>query len=97
MIILTKDTLDRANAINNRLGKVNAWLDGLDETDPSGIDTQSRYSPIILSCGIAKTLDLAHSPEVETDVQRLDNQLRAFIVAQVRGYKQQLEKLLEEL
>ena len=60
---MTKDTLDRANAINNRLGKVNAWLDGLDETDPSGIDTQ----------------------------------LRAFIIAQVRGYKQQLERLLEEL
>ena len=65
MKLLTKDTLDRANAINNRLCKVKAWLAGLDETDPSGIDEQSRYSPIILSCGMAKTLDVVKQDVTE--------------------------------
>lgn len=97
MKLLTKDTLNRANAINNRLCKVKAWLAGLDETDPSGIDEQSRYSPIILSCGMAKTLDLPYTPDPSTDVQLLENNLREFIIDQIKAYEQQLETLLASI
>ena len=97
MKLLTKDTLDRANAINNRLCKVKAWLAGLDETDPSGIDEESRFSPIMVSCGMARTIDFAYTKNVDTDIQRMDNQTREWIIRGIENYKSGLEKLFKEI
>ena len=96
---MTKEMLARANTINNKLGMVTAFLDQLDLTDPSGIDTTERYSPITLSCGMAQvlTLDVVNNNDPNNDVQRLDDHLRTMIVSLVKNYKQQLEKLLSEL
>lgn len=94
---MTKTILDRANAINSRLGKINAFLEQLDQTDPSGIDTTSRFSPIAITCGMAQTIDFAHHPNVDTDVQRLDNQTRDWIIQGVKNYKAQLERMFNEI
>lgn len=96
---MTKDELSRANMINNKLGMVTAFLEQLDLTDPSGIDTTERYSPISISCGMAQvmTFDASNNSAPTNDVQRLDDGIRKTIITLLTGYKQQLEKLFSDL
>ena len=46
---------------------------------------------------MAKTLDLPYTPDPDTDVQLLENNLREFIIDQIKAYEQQLENLLASI
>lgn len=96
---MTKDKLDRANAINNKLMSVKAFLEELNLTDPSGIDTTERYSPVTISCGMAQTItfDVANDDDPHNDVQRLDDNIRKTLVRILTDYKNQLERLFGEV
>ena len=96
---MTKDTLSRANAIYNKLMTANAFLEELNLTDPSGIDTTERYSPVTISCGMAQTItfDIANNNDPYSDVQRLDDNMRNMVVRLLTDYKNQLERLFKEV
>ena len=77
----------------------NAFLEELNLTDPSGIDTTERYSPVTISCGMAQTItfDIANNNDPYSDVQRLDDNMRNMVVRLLTDYKNQLERLFKEV
>lgn len=102
MMLLTKELLDNANSLQNRINQVTKLLEQIDLTDPSGMDTTVRVSPIVIQVGMAQTLQFDVLPADEADpnkaeVVTLDNRVHDMIVTLLKDYKVKLEDMFNKL
>lgn len=99
---MTKELLNNANNLQNRISQVSKLLEQIDLTDPSGVDTTVRVSPIVIQVGMAQTLQFDVLPTDETDPNKvevvlLDNRVHNMIVTLLKDYKVKLEDMFNKL
>lgn len=91
----------QANALQNRIRSVELLLEQVDLTDPSGVDTTERISPIIIHAGMAQSIQFEVLP-ADTDMtisetQRLDARMHEYIVHLLQDYLRQLKEMFSKL
>ena len=98
---MTEELLRQGNAIRNRIRDVEKLLEQLDLSDPSGVDTTQRISPIVIHAGMAQTVQfdvLPNDPDLPiTEMQRLDASMHEYFVKLLMDYKIKLNDMFNNL
>lgn len=88
-------TLTNANALCSRIKEIDALLEELNLTDPSGRDDTIRHSPITIQAGMGKVINFELTKGVSqtpTIVQQLDNNIYTLFCDILIDYRKKLEK-----
>lgn len=98
---MTHELLAHANALNNRIKNVEALLEQIDLTDPSGVDEMVRISPIIIHTGMAQSIQfevLPTDPDIPvTEEQQLDARIHEYITKILKDYLRRLKEMFDKL
>ena len=97
---MDETTLKNANALDTRIKEVEALLNELNLTDPSGRDNTIRHSPITIQAGMGKVINFELTKGVSytpTIVQELDNNMYTILCDALISYKRKLIQQFENI